>query len=619
MLKQSFEALPCLVYEKEMRIRLAAALSDEDIFERNTPDGVNAPSGRPLPEAKYLDIRRFKNEGEGISDEQEKYIKGYRNMESLKGFLSEEIPLRISLFRLTDTTCAIGITWDDDTFSTAAIEKLKNRISAMTGRYVPKVDTVYELVLRQGVNYPDRELLRFIEEEGQREVSASKLLKDVDTVAGFLKEKVGGFRRIAVCGGTSYAWMLAFFAVCATCGTAVILEPELGKDQIKERMEQVGADVLIGEEEILSGFFEEDYVRILFSDIEAIAKGKEGERIQADLITDAPKASPEDIAAIFFTSGTTGFGKAVPLTHSMITSFVKNVMDFLENFERALQFLPLHHIAGITTLLCYIHYGATAVVIRDYRFLMEAIVTQNVQYTMLVPRLADMLLLWLKGQEKEPHEAMDGFGLKYISIGGAKSNVDYTKEFAPFGIEAYDVYGMTESCGGMLFENRPLSQLSVKIAENGELLVKGPMLFSGYLGDDEATRAVFKDGWFATGDLAEKGEDGRIFIVGRVKNLIVLSNGENVSPEELEGLLLKSDLIEEVVAFGLDERIAAEIFPRKEAFPEEDEAAVKKKLEDEAKRLLAGLPSYKQIARVILRWEPFPRNAMGKIVRRQED
>ena len=145
------------------------------------------------------------------------------------------------------------------------------------------------------------------------------------------------------------------------------------------------------------------------------------------------------------------------------------------------------------------------------------------------------------------------------------------------------------------------------------------MLFSGYLGDDEATRAVFKDGWFATGDLAEKGEDGRIFIVGRVKNLIVLSNGENVSPEELEGLLLKSDLIEEVVAFGLDERIAAEIFPRKEAFPEEDEAAVKKKLEDEAKRLLAGLPSYKQIARVILRWEPFPRNAMGKIVRRQED
>ena len=619
MLRQSFEALPRLVYEKDMRIRLAAALTDEDIFEGNAPDGANAPSGRPLPEAKYLDIRRFKNERDGISDEQEKYVKGYQNMESLTDFSSEEIPLRISIFRLTDTTCAIGITWDDDAFSPAAIEKLKHRISAMTGRYVKKADTVYELVLRQGVHYPDRELLRFIEEEGQQKVSAGELLKDVDTVAGFLKEKVGRFRRIAICGGTSYAWMLAFFAVCAIGGTAVILEPELGKDQIKERTEQVGADVLIGEEEILSGFLEGDYVRIPLSDIEALAQGKEGEKLQADLFMDAPKASPEDIAAIFFTSGTTGYGKAVPLTHNMLTSYVKNVVDLMGTVERALQFLPLYHIAGITTLLCDIHYGAMAVIIRDYRLLVEAIATQGIKYAVLVPRLADMLLLWLKGQEKDPHETMEGFDLEYISIGGAKSNIDYTKEFAPFGIEAYDVYGMTESCGGMIFGNRPLAQMSTKLAKNGELLVKGPMLFNGYLGDDEATRAVFEDGWFRTGDLAEKGEDGRIFIVGRVKNLIVLSNGENVSPEEIEGLLIESEFMEEVVVFGLNDRIAAEIFPNREAFSEEDEPAIKKKMEDEIKRILAGLPSYKQIARVIIRQEPFPRNAMGKIVRRQED
>ena len=618
MLKQSFEILPRLVYEKDMRIRLAAALSDEDIFKRNMPDGANAPSGRALPEPKYLDIRRLKNEGDEISDEQEKYVKGYQNMESLTGFSPEEIPLRISLFRLADTTCAIGITWDDDAFSSAAIEKLKHRISAMTGRYVPKADTVYELVFRQGVHFSDRELLRFIEEEGQQRVSAGKLLKDVDTVTGYLSQKVGSFRRVAICGGTSYAWMLAFFAVCAACGTAVILEPELGKDQIKERMEQVGADVLIGEEELLSSF-EEEYTRICFSEVETLVGGEYGDKSGDSLMKDLPKASPEDIAAIFFTSGTTGYGKAVPLTHNMLTSYVKNVVDLMGTVERALQFLPLYHIAGITTLLCDIHYGAMAVIIRDYRLLVEAIATQGIKYAVLVPRLADMLLLWLKGQEKDPHETMEGFDLEYISIGGAKSNVDYTKEFAPFGIEAYDVYGMTESCGGMIFGHRPLAQMSTKLATNGELLVKGPMLFNGYLGDDEATRAVFEDGWFRTGDLAEKEEDGRIFIVGRVKNLIVLSNGENVSPEEIEGLLIESEFIEEVVVFGLDDRIAAEIFPNREAFSEEDEPAIKKKMEDEIKRILAGLPSYKQIARVILRQEPFPRNAMGKIVRRQED
>lgn len=619
MLRQSFEVLPRLVYEKDMRTRLAASFSDADIFGGYAPDGEDTHPARALPEAQYLDIRRFKNDGNDAADGKESYIKGYQNMERLKGFSSEEIPLRLSVFRIADTSSALGVTWDDDEFSLSAIEKLKHRISAMTGRYVPKADTVYELVLRQGVNYPDRELLRFIEEEGQKKVSAGKLLKDVDTVAGFLKEEVGSFRRIAVCGGTSYAWLLAFFAVCATCGTAVILEPELGKDQIRERMEEVHADVLIGEEEIMSGFLEGDYVGIPLSDIEALAKGKEGEKLPADVLTDAPRANPEDIAAIFFTSGTTGYGKAVPITHNMLTSYVKNVVDLMGTVERALQFLPLYHIAGITTLLCDIHYGAMAVIVRDYRLLIKAIATQGIKYAVLVPRLADMLLLWLKEQTKDPHETMEGFDLEYISIGGAKSNVDYTKEFAPFGIEAYDVYGMTESCGGMIFGNRPLAQMSVKIAKNGELLVKGPMLFNGYLDDDEATRAVFEDGWFRTGDLAKEGEDGRIFIVGRVKKLIVLSNGENVSPEEIEGLLIKSELIEEVVVFGMENRIAAEIFPNKEAFTEEDEAAIKKKMEDEAKMLLAGLPSYKQIARVILRQEPFPRNAMGKIVRRQED
>ncbi|MBR1635942.1 MAG: acyl--CoA ligase [Lachnospiraceae bacterium] len=614
MLKQSFEALPRLVYEKDMRIRLAAALSDEDIFEKNVPDGINAPSDRTLPEAKYLDIRRFKNEGDDVSDEQEKYVKGYQNMERLKGFSAEEIPLRISLFRLDDTTCAMGITWDDDAFSPAAIEKLKHRISAMTGRYVPKADTVFELVLRQGVRHPDRKLLIFIDEEGRHEVSAGKLLKDVDTVAGFLKEKAGGYRRIAICGDTSYAWMLAFFAISATCGTAVILEPKLGNEQICERMEQVGADVLIGEEEILSGFLEEEYVGILLSDIEALAVEKDGEKAEGSLIKDLPKATPEDIAAIFFTSGTTGYGKAVPLTHNMLTSYVKNVVDLMGTVERALQFLPLYHIAGITTLLCDIHYGASAMIIRDYRLLVEAIATQGIKYAVLVPRLADMLLVWLRGQAKDPHETMEGFDLEYISIGGAKSNVDYTKEFAPFGIEAYDVYGMTESCGGMIFGNRPLEQMSVKIDENGELLVKGPMVFGGYLNDDEATSTVFKDGWFCTGDLARETEDGRIFIVGRLKNLIVLSNGENVSPEEIEGILQKSEYVDEVVVFEQDDRIAAEIFPGREVG-----TTVNNKIEDEVKRLLAGLPTYKQVANIILRKEPFPRNAMGKIVRRQED
>ena len=138
------------------------------------------------------------------------------------------------------------------------------------------------------------------------------------------------------------------------------------------------------------------------------------------------------------------------------------------------------------------------------------------------------------------------------------------------------------------------------------------MVFRGYLDDPEATEQVFRDGWFHTGDIGKREADGTIRVTGRIKNLILLSNGENVSPEEIEALLDKSPLIRESQAFADGESIAAEVVPDEGLTNADDTEA---QMEQERKRINEALPKYMRVDRIILRREPLPRNALGKLIR----
>ena len=193
-------------------------------------------------------------------------------------------------------------------------------------------------------------------------------------------------------------------------------------------------------------------------------------------------------------------------------------------------------------------------------------------------------------------------------------------------ISIYEGYGMSE-CSPVITTNRegnckkgsigkPLSNVEVKF-EDGEILVRGTSVMKGYYKMEDETAETLKDGWLHTGDKGYMDEDGFIFINGRVKNLIILSNGENISPEEIEGKLALNDMIGEIIVTGEDNLLTARIYPEQELavnMSEEEVTAALQKILDAYNKTQ---PTYKQLSRLVVRKNPFFKNASRKIIRHE--
>ena len=177
-----------------------------------------------------------------------------------------------------------------------------------------------------------------------------------------------------------------------------------------------------------------------------------------------------------------------------------------------------------------------------------------------------------------------GQNLKYIFTGGAHLEPYYIDEFAKYGIEVYEGYVMSE-CSPVISTSKigegrpgsigkPLSNVEIKF-EDGEILVRGTSVMKGYYKMEKETQETLKDGWLHTGDKGYLDEDGYLFINGRVKNLIILSNGENISPEEIETKLALNDIISEIVVTGEDNMLTARIYPEPEVIENMSKEEVK--------------------------------------------
>ncbi len=204
----------------------------------------------------------------------------------------------------------------------------------------------------------------------------------------------------------------------------------------------------------------------------------------------------------------------------------------------------------------------------------------------------------------------------------------YIDEFAKYGIDILEGYGMSE-CSPVITTNtvechkpgsigKPLNNVHIKF-ENGEILVKGSSVMKGYYKMPEETEAVFSDGWLHTGDKGYLDEDGYLFINGRVKNLIIMSNGENISPEEIENKLGLNPLVGEVIITGNNTGLTANIYPDQDVVAKQNftEEKVQRELQEFIDTYNAGQPSYRHITCLNVREEPFIRNTTGKIKRTQ--
>lgn len=388
------------------------------------------------------------------------------------------------------------------------------------------------------------------------------------------------------------------------------------------------------------------------------------------------KIDNEKMGIMLFTSGTTAMSKAVMLSHKNIASNLMDISSVLKVREddRFLSFLPLHHTFECTTgFLLPLSVGASIAFCDGIRHIAENIKEYDITFMVSVPvlyenmckkimksikdqgkgttvnvgmKVSNALLkvgLDIRGKLfKQVHDSL-GSKLRLLVAGGAALDPDTEKTFNSLGINMVQGYGLTESSPVIAVEDdkykkigsigKALPTLDVKIDKPneegiGELLVKGPTIMLGYYENEEATKeTIDKEGWLHTGDLAKIDKDGFIFITGRKKFVIVLKNGKNIYPEELEILINKIAGVKECFVYGKPEddgdyKISAKIVYdkeiMKEAYGVEEEKDIKEKLWKEVKAINKTMPKYKYIKGIIVTEEELIKTTTRKVKRNVE-
>lgn len=388
-----------------------------------------------------------------------------------------------------------------------------------------------------------------------------------------------------------------------------------------------------------------------------------GERAFLDV-----KINTQKMCTLLFTSGTTGTSKGVMLTHHNLASAVNASVFSMayDHDDRFVDLLPMHHSYEVTcghmAISCL---GAEIYINDSLKNTMRSIAAEKPTALMVVPLHVETMhkRIWAEIDKKKMRgkvkaamklsealfsvgidvrrslfrDVLAGLGGELYSIvcGGAPISPAIIKDFHAFGIDVLEGYGITE-CSPLVAVNRPekvryhsvgqpVELCEVKIDkkpsdETGEILVKGDNVMLGYYENEEATAAVFTDdGYFRTGDIGYTDRDGYIFITGRKKNVIILSNGKNVFPEELEEHLSHSPLVGEVVVLGRKKDgetiITAVIYPDPDATAGMDTEAKKAALHEEVMRINRTLPVYKQLRGIELRDTEFEKTTTKKIKR----
>ena len=381
------------------------------------------------------------------------------------------------------------------------------------------------------------------------------------------------------------------------------------------------------------------------------------------------KIDVNKLASIVFTSGTTGKGKGVMLTQANICLDMTLGMYNFDITRKTLHVLPPHHTFGSTVnYVGHLSQGCEVYISSGLKYVSDEIKEQQPTHLILVPAFLEVMnrKIWTTARKTGKEgllktmmkvsdclrkvgidlrkklfaSVLEAFGgkLELVICGGAKLDEEIIKTFDSLGITILNGYGITE-CAPLISANRnkyrkpgsvgtPILACRVKIDnpdENGEgeICVKGPNVMLGYYNNPEATAEVFdKDGFFHTGDYGRLDEEGWIYITGRKKNLIILSNGKNVYPEEIEADLQKVEGVNEVVVYAGESRvnkdkitIVAEIFPDADLLKDKGITDFQTYFEDQVKILNGKMAPYKAVKTVKLRDVEFQKNTSRKITR----
>lgn len=500
-----------------------------------------------------------------------------------------------------------------------------------------KIHTLKELICASAAEFGDKVFLKEIKGGNVVEKTFGEFFTDIRKFAGFLASQNLEDIHTAVIGPSKYEWIVSWFGTVCGGNTAVPLDAQLAAPDICELLVRSDTNVFCYDakfEPIISDVKKNCpnvKVFVSFNELQ--------ELFEKNAPIDLPDVAPDKLAAIVYTSGTTGKSKGVMLLNS---NYIDNAMcqdNESTPDDVVMSVLPIHHIYCFTCdVLLSLRYGSTLCFNDSMMHIPQNMKRFQPTIMLIVPMIAETVYKQMKNSTpaklgmpiKMIANKVFGGKLKTIYSGGAYLRPELQKAYIDMGVSMSQGYGMTE-CSPRIATADPndtsckgdvgviVNGCQVKITEDGEILVKSPSVMAGYYKDEAATaEALTPDGWLRTGDLGHV-EDNHIFITGRKKNLIILSNGENVSPEELENKYAGCKYVADVLVYTEDEVITAEIYPDPDVRKKTSDEKLFKELIKETDKINETVPPAKRIVHLRVRDNEFVKTTSKKIKRDQPE
>lgn len=547
--------------------------------------------------------------------------------------------------------------------------------------YINKGTTLKELIYNAAGEFPNNNAFRFKEKGVIKTESFSQLIRDIEAMGTAMFTRNFDGKNIGIIGENSFQWYLCYLAVVCGGNIAVPFDKGLTARELENCVERSDIEFLFYDlkhkdmiEEI-RGIFS-DKVEFLCMDgddgcvkpmlEEGRKKLEAGERAYV-----SKEVKKEDIAVFLFTSGTTSDSKIVMLSHDNIASNTRDMLE-MELFYPSdvnMAFLPFHHSFGLGAVMVFLSSGSDNVFCDGLKYVQKNFAEYGVSVFVGVPLIVEnlynkvmkqvekqgktktvntgikisrfLMKLGIDMRRKIFAEIIEKLGgsLRLIICGAAALDKSVSQGLNDFGITTIQGYGLTETspvltaerpwalCAGTV--GTPMKSVEVRLEDVdsngiGEIVVKAPNVMVGYYKQPEETAKNIKDGWFYTGDLGKLDSKGNLIISGRKKNVIVLKNGKNVFPEEIEDLIDKIPYVSESMIFTREKHnelvLWCEVGYDKEILKDENitEEQLAEKIAAAMAQINEVLPKYKHVNHFILTDEPMVKTTTQKVKRRFE-
>ncbi len=545
-------------------------------------------------------------------------------------------------------------------------------------------DNIHDFFFKTAVEYKDNTVFNYFDQsvisktdQAWKTITYNELLSNTKGIASYLIKK--GFKkgdRIAIISENRPEWCTSYLAISLSGGIAVPVDAHLGPDAIRNLLSDSESKIVFHSSKT------EDNVKEAVKEIGTLINfdsSKFKDICRTSEVSIYPEISGEDVASIIYTSGTTGIPKGVQLTHRNFCSDAKAIIkaEIVTHSDNVFSVLPLHHTYPfMCTFLVPVLLGASITFPPSLKGpdIMSTIKNKGVTILIGVPQLLELIrngilnrikqlpgplskimvgILDLCGNLKKNsginmgklifksiHRAL-GKRFRFFGSGGAKLDLEVMKDLEAFGFTVVEGYGLTETSPVVTFNpikkrkagsaGKPLPSVEIKIIdpesheesgmmEEGEITIKGPMVMKGYYKNPQATEQVIKEGWFFSGDLGYMDRDGYLFITGRLKEVIVLSSGKNVYPEDVEKQYMKIPLIKEICVMGIEDKgivesLHAVIVPDFEYAKKAHIGNLLETLKWDISNISLHMPQYMRIKGYTIYPDPLPRTPLGKLRR----